>query len=125
MTKIIRDNTSKTGFSLIDGDITLQIDELVDDGKTLKLPKNSSNRTYYSLKKVTEGNDELTYKETRTITIKGKDKQVTWEDYLTDEEKIILENLKKKVETRRSQKTLEDLITEKTRIEAEIAKYTK
>lgn len=127
MTKIIKDETTKTGFALVDGDITLPIDELVDDGKTLKLPKNSSNRTYYSLKKVTEGHDELTYKETRTLTVKGdaKPKQAPWEDYLTDEEKSTLEILKAVAEQRRSQKTLDDLMAEKARLEAEIAKLTK
>lgn len=127
MTKIIKDDTTKTGFALVDGDITLPIDELVDDGKTLKLPKNSSNRTYYSLKKMTEGHDELTYKETRTLSVKGdaKPKQAPWEDYLTDEEKKTLEDLKAKAEERRNKKTLEDLVAEKARLEAEIAKYTK
>lgn len=127
MTKIIKDKTTKSGYALVDGDKTLPIDEIVDDGKTLKLPENSSNRRYYSLKKVTEGHDELTYKETRTLTIKGdaKPKQVPWEDYLTDKEKETLANLKAKAEERRNKKTLEDLVAEKARLEAEIAKYTK
>lgn len=127
MTKIIKDDTTPTGFALMDGETKLPITELVDDGKTLKLPKNSSNRTYYSVKKVTEGHDELTYKETRTLNVKGdaKPKQTPWEDYLTDKEKKTLDDLKAKAEARRAQKNLDDLMAEKARLEAEIAKYTK
>ena len=81
--------------------------ELVDDGRTLKLPANPSNRKYYNLKKVmsSEGPVELTYKETRTLgntstptTTKAPTKG--WVEYLTDEEKVIYDELKAKAEYR-------------------------
>ena len=81
--------------------------ELVDDGRTLKLPVNPSNRKYYNLEKVkkAEGPVELTYKETRTLgntSTPTTPKAPTrgWMEYLTDEEKALYEELRVKAERR-------------------------
>lgn len=92
MVKIIETNESKTGYAVLDGDNVLNIDELVDEGKTLKLPENSSNRKYYSIKKVQEGKTELTYK--ASITFGPREPQKKWEDYLSEDEKSVIENIK-------------------------------
>ena len=92
MTKIITSNESKTGYAIQDGDLILNIDEIVDDGKTLKLPENSSNRRYYSIRKVQEGKTELTYK--ASMTYGPRTPKKNWADYLTEEERQIIEDIK-------------------------------
>ena len=96
---------STTGYELVikddDGLIveTKDIETLVDDGKTLKLPENPSNRKYFNLAKVeaADGIVELTYKESVTLGTRS------WMSYLTKEE---LENLEM------AEQTLEDMRTE-------------
>lgn len=97
-TIITRSTLSTTGYAIElyeDGVLvqSLAIEEIVDEGKTLKLPVNPSNRKYFSIKKVEEagGQIELSYKETRTI--KGNTNRKTAKDYLTAEEQAIIDEL--------------------------------
>ena len=85
--------TSTTGYELRivndDGHMeTKPITEIVDDGKTLKLPENPSNRKYFSIKKVNDANGEieLTYKATITIGTTGSTSKKL-EDYLDESDR--------------------------------------
>ena len=99
---------STTGYELVIKDDqglvieTKDIDTIVDDGKTLKLPENPSNRKYFNLAKVeaANGDIELTYKETiklGTVTRKG------WMEFLTDEERENLEEAERVLEEMRTE----------------------
>ena len=98
---------AKFGYQInFDGKI-LDVLDIVDDGKTLKLPENPSNRKYFSIAKVEAagGTIELTYKETKTLGPKTegnttKSTTLKWTDYLTEEEKALYEELKAKAENR-------------------------
>lgn len=92
MTKIITTEKSPTGYAIQDGDHILMIDQIVDDGKTLKLPENSSNRKYYSIKRIQEGKVELTRKE--SVTLGPRDPKNKWEEYMTEEEKSTIQQIK-------------------------------
>ena len=130
MTKIITTNESKTGYAIQDGDVILNIDEIVDDGKTLKLPENSSNRRYYSIKKVQEGKTELTYK--ASMSYGPREPKKSWEEYLTDEEKSTIEFIKEaclqRMEADKPSVTeleLRKLVEKRDKILAKIAELTK
>lgn len=92
-TTIITSTNSTTGYEIRivndDGIVeTKPITEIVDDGKTLKLPENPSNRKYFSIKKVNEANGEieLTYKATVTLgTSTNSTKKL--EDYLDESDR--------------------------------------
>lgn len=96
---IRRNNSLPTGAELVlvdeNGTETVNpITQIVDDGKTYKLPENPSNRKYWAVSKVTDVPVELTYKETKTLgprTEGGSTKKLI--DYLTDEEKATIEKL--------------------------------
>ena len=96
---IRRNNSLPTGAELVlvdeNGTETVNpITQIVDDGKTYKLPENPSNRKYWAVSKVTDVPVELTYKETKTLgprTESGSTKKLI--DYLTDEEKATIEKL--------------------------------
>lgn len=97
-TIITRSTNSTTGYALElyeDGVLTttLTIDEIVDGGKTLKLPTNPSNRKYFSIRKVEEagGEIELSYKE--TIKLGANTNRKALKDYLTPEEQATIDEL--------------------------------
>lgn len=108
MKTIITTNpASQFGYQITFDGQTHDVLGIVDDGKTLKLPENPSNRKYYAIKKVIEagGTVELTYKETKTFG--PRDPNTTpkaptkgWTEFLTDEEKALYEELKAKAEYR-------------------------
>ena len=129
MTKIITTNESKTGYAIKDGELILNIDEMTDDGKTLKLPDNSSNRKFYSLKKIQEGKTELTYK--NSMTYGPRDKK-NWQDYMTQEEKDALTLIKERCLERMAEDKPSDeelklrkLLSQKEKILAKIAELQK
>ena len=62
----IRIYTQNSKFYMEDNGTTTELNELVDNGKTLKLPDNSSNRKYCSVEKALKG-ITLDYKETKTF----------------------------------------------------------
>lgn len=62
----IRIYTQNSKFYMEDNGTTTELVELVDNGKTLKLPENSSNRKYCSVEKALKG-ITLDYKETKTF----------------------------------------------------------
>lgn len=107
MKTIITTNpASQFGYQITFDGQTHDVLGIVDDGKTLKLPENPSNRKYYAIKKVIEagGTVELTYKETKVFGPKSESTTKTatkgWYEYLTDEEKEIYNELKAKAERR-------------------------
>lgn len=108
MKTIITTNpAAKTGYEIRFDGQTHEIVEIVDNGKTLKLPENPSNRKYFSIEKVQKagGEIELTYKETKTLGPKTNDGTTRtvkndWTKYLTEEEKVAYEELKAKAERR-------------------------
>ena len=129
MTKIITTNESKTGYAIQDNDFILNIDEMTDDGKTLKLPDNSSNRKFYSLKKIQEGKTELTYKASTTY---GPREKKNWQDYMTQEEKDALTLIKERCLERMAEDKPSDeelklrkLLSQKEKILAKIAELQK
>lgn len=81
--------------------VTTEINEFVDDGKTLKLPQNSANRVYCAVKKALEG-VTLEYKESRT-TGSGKHtthmkSKIDLNEYYTDEERAKIEKLQSQID---------------------------
>lgn len=104
---------SNTGYELVikdtDGSIveSKPIDTIVDDGKTLKLPENPSNRKYFNIKKVEAagGSIELAYKESITFgprTDEPREKKPL-EDYLEGEDRIIFLELLEKAKKNRAE----------------------
>ena len=96
---------------------------------TLVLPENPSNRKYFSSKKVDNSEEEcveLTYKESRSLGPReGNSPRKSLVDYLTDEEKIIYEDLMEKAKARREEANKKPKLTEKEKIERAIEKYKK
>ena len=105
-TIITTSTTSTTGFELHIkdelGNVTsvLPIVDTADEGKTLVLPENPSNRKYFNIEKVNRagGSIELTYKATKTLTT-GPRKSL--EDYMTEEEKATIAQIEANAKARR------------------------
>ena len=103
MTKVVKVGEGK--YKVVDNGTELEVTKIdVYKGRhVMKLPENSANRQYLDCRYVDEaenGELELTYKPTRTITKSTEPKakaQVNpshWQNYLTDEEKIAYEAMK-------------------------------
>jgi len=123
-TYITRNAEAKFGYQILFNDQAFDVLDILDDGKTLKLPENPSNRKYFSIAKVEAagGTIELSYKESksfgpRTSTTSTTPKAPTkgWMEYLTDEEKAIVEEIKAKAEKR----------AKKAQLMAQIEEWTK
>lgn len=95
--------------------------DIVDEGRTLKLPENSSNRKFFSIRKIEEngGMIELSYKE--SIKLDKTRSRKSLEDYLTDDEKIIIENLMNKARMRKEEE-MNKPKSEKEKLEEKIRK---
>ena len=122
---------STTGYEIVikdeDGLVieTKPIDTLVDDGKTLKLPENPSNRKYFSLKKVedADGVIELTYKETIKLgSREPSESKKPLEDYLNDEDRELYLELVEKAKAARAEANKKAPMTEKEKLQAKIAR---
>lgn len=122
---------STTGYELVikddDGIIieTKDIDTIVDDGKTLKLPENPSNRKYFNLAKVeaADGIVELTYKETIKLgTREPGESKKPLEDYLNDEDKALYLELVEKAKAAKAEAHKKVPMTEKEKLQAKIAR---
>ena len=93
---------SKYFMEDLDNDTTTELTEFVDDGKTLKLPENSANRSYCSVAKAIKGT-VLNYKETKALneSVKSatspKKSKVDLSEYYTDEEKCRIEELQNEI----------------------------
>lgn len=96
---------AKTGYAIVikeDNKVvkTVLIEEYdPNNAKSLKLPENPSNRKYFSIEKIGTG-IELTYKESKTLGPRGSSKKL--EDYMTDEEKKIVEEIMNKCKERKA-----------------------
>ena len=104
-TIITKSETSKTGYAINFDGKTIDINETDPNNPgSLKLPENPSNRKWYSIAKIEKGLTELTYKETRTIDRTTTSEKPTatknWTEYLTDEERTIIDEIKQKCATR-------------------------
>lgn len=123
---------STTGYEIVIKDDkgiivdTKPIDTIVDDGKTLKLPENPSNRKYFNLAKVeaADGIVELTYKESVTLdTRSGEPKEKKpLEDYLNDEDKALYLALVEKAKKNRAEANKRVPMTEKEKLQAKVAR---
>ena len=104
-TIITKSETSKTGYAINFDGQSIDINETDPKNPSiLKLPENPSNRKWYSIAKIEKGLTELTYKETRTIDRTNTPDRPTatknWTEYLTDEERTIIDEIKQKCATR-------------------------
>ena len=131
MTKTIitRNTNSTTGYaiSIYEDDALTQsilIEEIVDEGKTLKLPENPSNRKYFSIKKVEEagGEIELTYKE--TVKLGANTNRKALKDYLTAEEQAAIDALLNKARERQeaAREAAKKPVSKEEKLKAKIAK---
>lgn len=105
MTKIIKKDGK---FALVVNDVTTPITEIVDDGKTLKLPANDVNRKYFSIARFEEkaiNNElELTYKESIKIGTGSTRRSVKpLEDFLEGDEKAKYIELRDKAMAKRKE----------------------
>lgn len=124
---------STTGYEVVvkddEGIIveTKPIDTLVDDGKTLKLPENPSNRKYFNLKKVEDANGiiELTYKESITIGPKSTEPKKPLEEYLNEEDKALYLALIEKAKKNRAEANKKTPLTEKEKLLKKIERMQK
>lgn len=131
----IRIYTQNSKFYMEDNGTTTELNELVDNGKTLKLPDNSSNRKYCSVEKALKG-ITLDYKETKTFgprensstpkTTKTSNAPKLNElvELLTDDERKIYKELMDKAAMRLAEKKkrerVEELRAEIAALEAEL-----
>lgn len=103
----IRYNEVEDKFYLIDGDKTTEckVNKDYRDGPIIKLPPNSANRQYLMVKKFHEvaidNEVQLSEKEYKSPVTGKIPKKPTvhienWTDYLTEEEKITMEEIKAK-----------------------------
>lgn len=123
---------SNTGYELVIKDDnglivdTKSIDTIVDDGKTLKLPENPSNRKYFNLAKVeaADGIVELTYKESITLGTRSTEpkEKKPLEDYLNDEDKALYLALVEKAKKNRAEANKKVPMTEKEKLQAKVAR---
>lgn len=119
--------------TMVDNDRIVIVEENIDRIKTnargerwLVLPENSVNRQYTNLDKLIklgtiDYGDEV--KEKRTLTHSGdkpSKSTTSWLNYLTDDERKTLEDIKTKA-TARMNDPLEQLLRQKRELEAKIA----
>ena len=119
--------------TMVDNDRIVIVEENIDNvhknargERCLVLPENSVNRQYTNLDKLIKRGtidygDEV--KEKRTITRSGdkpSKSAATWLDYLTDDERKTIEDIKAKATTRMND-PLEQLLRQKRELEAKIA----
>jgi hypothetical protein len=112
MTKtfIIKNKKSSTGYSIkvVEGDKSKIVDiEKISEPdhhgvRWLILPENPANRKYMALPKAEKIDKELEleYRETRTIGPRGNNKKL--EDYMTDEEKKLVEEIMNRCKERKA-----------------------
>ena len=123
--------------TMVDNDRIVIVEENIDNVRTnsrnerwLVLPENSVNRKYTNLDKLIklgtiDYGDEI--KQTRTLTNthdRPSKVSTSWVEYLTDEEKKTLEELKAKA-TQRMNDPLEQLLRQKRDLERRIAELEK
>lgn len=97
-------------YAIEDNGVNTPVTQIVDNGKTLKLPTNSSNRQYFSIKtfdaKNVDGKLELTYKPTVKITRDPNTAPRTIkpiEDWLNEDDRKIFLELKEKAQKARDE----------------------
>lgn len=131
----IRIYAQDSKYYMEDNGTITELNELVDNGKTLKLPENSSNRRYCSVEKALKG-ITLDYKETKTFgprdnystpkTPKTSNAPKLNElvELLTDDERKIYKELMDKAAMRLAEKKkrerVEELRAEIAALEAEL-----
>jgi hypothetical protein len=111
-TFIAQNPNTSTGYELRivheNGEVECKhIEKLTKDGKSYILPENPSNRQYWAVSRTKDG-VELTYKETKTFGPKTSDGKPTVkkvdsiEQYLTEDELKVWNELKEKATARMS-----------------------
>lgn len=127
--------STQTGYELVTinddmSEVVRSIDEVVDEGKTLKLPENESNRKYFSIAKVEKagGSIELTYK--ASVILGPKSEQAPrkgLEEYLNGEDKelylALVEKAKKTREEANKKAPMSEVEKARRAYERALAKY--
>ena len=127
--------STPTGYELVsitdeNIEVVRPIEEIVDEGKTLKLPENESNRKYFNIAKIEKagGTIELTYKE--SITLGPKSEQVPrkgLEEYLEGDDKelylALIEKAKKNREEVNKKAPMSEVEKARRAYERALTKY--
>ena len=128
MTKIIKSNESKSGYSIIINQIETPINSVDKSGEWIILPENPENRKYIKISKLEKNGNEL---ELTPINKSGNPQSKSsakssgisisnWLDYLNPEERLVIEDLKSKaLERMTDPKELARLKYEKAKAEYE------
>ena len=130
ITKIIRDESSKRNYTLIilEDDQIIEKKEIIDvdpkNEKILKLPENPSNRKWLSIDKIEKNGGELVLEYKESIKLGERTSSKKLEDYLTDEEKKIIDDIMNKARERREEDKKKPMSKE-DKIRAQIEKYQK
>lgn len=129
MTKMIK--TNNEWYLDCDGKLSDPL-KLTSDGKAYELPTNSANRKWVFLSKLANKTElELSYRATRVLGPRGGGTQSkkSWTEYLSDEDKILYEELKARGEKIKKEaeekKPLSALEKAKIKYERELEKYQK
>lgn len=102
MSKIIKSNVSKSGYSIIINKIETPINSVDKSGEWIILPENPENRKYIKISKLEKNGGEL---ELTPINKSGNPQSsakssgislANWLDYLTPDERSTIEDLRKK-----------------------------
>lgn len=91
---------SKYFMEDLDTNTTVELTEIVDNGKTLKLPENSANRKYCSIEKALKS-ITLDHKETMTLNktkSTTKSSKISLSEYYTESEKTKIEELQRQID---------------------------
>lgn len=105
MSKIIKNQESKTGYSIVINNEELLLNDTITDtsGEWIKLPSNPENRKWIKLSKLSKFDEYDLSSINKSNQSNGKSNQSkpstkmsNWLDYLTPEEKLIVEDLKTK-----------------------------
>ena len=104
MSKIIKSNEAKSGYSIIINEIESPLNSVDKTGEWIILPENPENRKYVKISKLEKNGNEL---ELTPIERSGNPQpkssakssgisRQNWLDYLNPEERLIIEDLKSK-----------------------------
>ena len=128
MSKIIKSNEAKSGYSIIINEIESPLNSVDKSGEWIILPENPENRKYIKISKLEKNGNELELTpidrsgnpQSKSSSKSSKISISNWLDYLNAEERLIIEDLKSKALNRMTDpKELARLKYEKAKMEYE------